>query len=73
MSLTASVQFGPNDIAGAPQALLQGGPFHDSVIELTDKECSSLTVTEDGTQAVYMNTGTINSDNQHIFTCEEPT
>lgn len=73
MSLTVSASFGINDITGAPQALLQGGPFHNSIIELTSKDCSSVTITEDGTQAIYMNTGTTNAEDQHIFTCESST
>lgn len=73
MSLTVGARFGPNDIAGAPQARLHGGPFNDSVIELTSRDCSSITITEDGTQAIYINTNTKNSEDQLIFTCEEPT
>lgn len=67
MSLEYTVNFSPNDMAGQHEAELKGGPFHGSVIQLNDKRCSSITVTEDGTQATYMNTNTTNSDNQHIF------
>ena len=73
MTLDASISFGINDITGAPQARLHGGPFHDSVIELTDADCASITITEDGTQATYYNSHTKTRDDQLVFTCEKPT
>ncbi|WP_441001304.1 hypothetical protein [Fodinibius sp. SL11] len=71
MALEASMSFGINDITGAPQARLHGGPFNDSVIELTDADAASITITEDGTQSTYYNSRTKNREDQLIFTCEE--
>lgn len=70
MSLTVGFNYGPNDIAEAPQAKLTGGPHHGSIVELESKDCHALTVTVDGTPSIYINTHNTNRDNQHIFLYE---